>query len=412
MMKHVSKYNKIPTFDEIEKDINDLVPENYIKEVIESLDIVKSSAKEITLQKMIDDTEDHFKDVAVQNAIIECAASMETRDLDAYNSFPEILKDALNVTFDNRIGVDFKDVDDIKARYESYVTRPDKIELGTHLFNKVTDGGYERKTLNIYIAPTNVGKTWKLVDDAASLFMNGYNVLYITLEMSEAKIMQRIETNLFNVPTAKFKDMTFEHYTNHFKNLRANPGKSLGRLFTKEYPTSAANISHFNILLDDLELKKDFIPDVVIVDYLGIVDPFDKKYSGTYDKLKFVSEELRRLAVERNIVLITGIQTNRSGFTVSDFDMTSMSESIAISFIADFICAIIRDDDLDDVNEIWVKILKNRYTPIKNKKFNLGTNVYCQKFFDVEQDATSDFTPEKIKEDENKTKKDFSDFKF
>lgn len=404
-------YKKLPTFDEVIFDIKSKVREDFHEAILNRLNEIEKEASNITLDKLVNETELYFKNVAIQNAIIKCASMIEENNTDSFNIFPELLKKALSVSFDKSIGIDFKDTKDIIDRFNKYITRPEKIKLSTKLFNYITDGGIERKTLNLYIAPTNVGKTWKMIDDSAFLLKEGFNILYITLEMSEEKITQRIETNLFQIPTDRFKHFNFEQYKELLTKIKPNSGKKLGRLIVKEYPTSSASVAHFNILLDELEMKKDFKPDILVVDYLAIMKPLDSRYANTYEKHKFISEELRGLAVEKNLAIISAVQTNRSGFSVSDFDLTSISESIGIPFISDFIVALIRDSDLDEQNEIWVKVLKNRYMPIVNKKFNLGANVLTQSFFDVQQGEESDF---KIEDEVNKgsIQKDFSKINF
>lgn len=267
--------------------------------------------------------------------------------------------------------MDFKDPDDILKRYESYVNRPEKIKLGTKLFNYITDGGYERKTLNLYMATTHVGKTWKLIDDAAFLFLNGYNVLYITLEMSKEKIMQRIETNLFDLPTAQFRHLSFEKYKQKLIETKKKTVK-LGKLIVEEFPPDTANINHFNVLLDELYLKKDFKPDVIIVDYLAIMKPTDSDLSGLYEKNKKIAEQLRKIAVENNVCLISAIQTNRDGFNVSDFTMSVISECLDLNTIVEMENGKkikISEINVGDKIKGFEKFVKvNNIFPIKRKK--------------------------------------------
>jgi len=411
IFNYYQSYQKLPSFDEIEHDIKDTYPENVSDSIVERLEEIKQEEKEILVKKLVNDSETYFKNVAVQNAIIKCAEIIQTNKIEDFQCFPDLLKDALKISFNTTIGINFKFKDDIEQRFNDYITRPDKIELSTKLLNFITDGGFEKETLNLYFAPTNVGKTWKLVDDAAFFFRAGYNVLYVTLEMSQAKIMQRIETNLFQLPTNKFKDLTFKGYLEYLKSVKPFPNKKLGNLIVKQFPTSMVNKTHIDQLLDELELKQNFKADILIVDYLGILQPVSTTYANSYEKGKIVSEDLRGLAVEKKICIISAVQTNRSGFNTSDFDLKSISESVGSLFVVDFVCALIRDEDLDETNEMWIKPVKNRYQPIVNKKFNIGTNIDTQSFFDAEQGADSDFTEEKIKELEEK-KKNFSTFKF
>ncbi len=416
-LEHTKKYSKIPTFDEIIHDLKRSINSELFEKVNERIKDINSSNKEISLKKLVDDTEQFFKDSAIQNAIIKCATELEEDKKNGdFSHFPSILKEALAVCFDSSIGIEYLEEDSIRKRFKSYIEQVEKIQLGSKLMNYITDGGFEKKTLNIYIAPTNVGKTWKMIDDTANLIKDGNNVLYITLEMSENKIMQRVEANLFEVPTKVFKHLDFKKYVKLLKNVKANEGKKMGRLFVKDFPTSSSNVGHFEYLLEELEIKKNFKPDVIVIDYLQIMQPQDTRYANGYEKFKNISEELRRIAVEYDLCIITAVQTNRSGYSVSDFDLRSSSESIAVTFTADCIVAIIRDEDLDEENQVWIKVLKNRYTPIVNKKFTLGCNIDHQKFFDVDQDFPgSDFTPEAILaelEEEKRKEKDFSAFKF
>jgi len=413
ILHHYNEYKTVPTYDEILFDSTEKYVEETQKEIFERIDEVKKDTTEFTFEKLVNETEKFFKNISLRNGIIQCAEMIEKNETKSFDAIPDILKKALSVSFKSGIGIDFKCGEDIKARFNAYINRPEKIFLSTKLMNYITDGGFERKTLNMYIAPTHVGKTWKLIDDASFFFKEGYNVLYVTLEMSKEKITQRIETNLFKIPTNQFKYFTFEDYVKNLKNIKANDNKKLGNLIVEEYPSSTINTNHISLLIDKLELKKSFVPDILIVDYLGIMKPKDGNITGMYEKAKNIAEELRGLATEKNICVLTAIQTNRSGFSASDFDLQAASESIGVPFTADAIFAIIRDDQLDDVNEVWIKVLKNRYAPINNKKFNLGSNVYTQSFHDVDQGANSDFSADKMMQQEvQHTTKDFSGFKF
>lgn len=364
ILKYYKSYKKLPTFDEVIFDIKNEIKENLQEPIVSRLTEIEKENSKFTLSKLIDETELYFKNTSILNAIIECATLIETNKTDSFNSFPELLKKALSVSFSKTIGIDFKEQQDILDRFNRYITKPEKVKLSTNLLNYVTDGGVERKTLNLYIAPTNVGKTWKLIDDAAFFFKEGYNILYITLEMSEEKIMQRIETNLFQVPTKEFKHFSFEQYKSLLMKIKPNINKKLGRLIVKEYPTSTASVAHFNILLDELELKKNFIPDIIIVDYLAIMKPLDMKYANSYEKQKTVSEELRGLAVEKNVAIMSAVQTNRSGFSVSDFDITATSECLDLNTIV----------EKEDGNKIKISDIKigdkikglNKYVEVKN----------------------------------------------
>jgi len=331
ILEHYHQFKTSPSSDDIELDLRKL-PENLVEDAISRLlEIKEIHNTELNKEKLLKNTERWIQETSVQNAIIKCAREIQEGNVKSFDHFPKVLKEALSVAFDKSIGLDFKDPNCIRERYKKYVIKPEKIKLGIDRFNFITDGGYEYSTLNLYIAPTNVGKTWKLIDDSASLIKLGYNVLYVTLEMSEDNIMQRIEANLFELPTSEFKNLTLKEYANYLRSIKAKAGKKLGRLFVKEYPTGYATVANLSLLLDELELKKNFIPHVLIVDYMGIMKPLEPRWANSYEKQKIISEELRGLMVERKICCISAIQTNREGYNVSDFNLTATSECLDFS---------------------------------------------------------------------------------
>jgi len=414
------KYGKVPSFDEVEVDISATLAESLAESIIERLREMRSTPADVALNMAVDMTEQRFRDVAIQNAIVECAEAIEENKITEFGSFPERLRKALGVTFDRSVGLSLTDESDMFRRYKMYVERPEKIKLGTDLMNYITDGGFEKGTLNIYIAPSNVGKTWKLIDDASFFFRSGYNVLYATFEMSEAKIMQRIESNLIGISTSEFKEISVESYMDSIKGINPVNGK-LGRLFVKQFPTAGASIDNLAGVMDELETKQDFKADVVIVDYLMIMKPSDGRYANSYEKNQIISEDLRRLATERNICVDTAVQTNRSGYNVSDFNATSIGESMAILHICDCMIGLIRDSDLDEIGEMFIKILKNRYSTVVNQKFRIGSDVITQRFFDVKDSGIPDqvintSATDRLKVDGRSLirskKKTFSEFKF
>ena len=336
----------------------------------------------------------------------------ETKGRDA---IPAILSDALAVSFDTHIGHDY--LTDYEERYESYHRKENKIEFDLELFNKITKGGLPNKTLNIALAGTGVGKSLFMCHVASAALLQGKNVLYITLEMAEEKIAERIDANLLNVAIQDIVDLPKQMYDSKVTNLAQ---KTQGTLIIKEYPTAAAHSGHFKSLLQELALKKSFRPDIIFIDYLNICS--SSRYRGnstvnSYSYIKAIAEELRGLAVEANLPIVSATQTTRSGYGSSDVDLTDTSESFGLPATADLMFALISTEDLEGLNQIMVKQLKNRYNdPTIFKRFVVGIDRAKMRLYDVEQTAQEDIVDSGQEEgynfEEKKPKKSFDGFKF
>ena len=305
------------------------------------------------------------------------------------DAIPHILSDALAVSFDNHIGHDY--LEDYEARYESYHKKEEKIPFDLEFFDKITKGGVPNKTLNIALAGTGVGKSLFMCHFASSVLLQGKNVLYITLEMAEEKIAERIDANLLDVNIRDLTDLPRVIFENKVTKLSE---KTQGQLIIKEYPTASAHAGHFKTLLNELTLKKSFKPDIIFIDYLNICA--SSRYSklgnvNSYSYIKAIAEDLRGLAVEYNVPIISATQTTRSGFGSSDIDLTDTSESFGLPATADLMFALISTDELEGLNQIMVKQLKNRYNdPTINKRFVLGIDRAKMRLYDCEQNIGGD----------------------
>jgi len=392
-------------------------------------DINDSSFKEITklisyledvptdFDWLCDTTEKWCRDRAIYLALMESIALAdgkdEKKDRDA---IPSILSDALAVSFDTHIGHDY--LLDYEARYETYHRKEDKIEFDLEYFNKITKGGLPNKTLNIALAGTGVGKSLFMCHVASGALLSGNNVLYITMEMAEEKIAERIDANLLNIPIQEITDLPKVMFENKVTNLAK---KTQGQLIIKEYPTASAHSGHFKSLLNELALKKSFRPDIIFIDYLNICA--SSRYRGnstvnSYSYIKAIAEELRGLAVEANVPIVSATQTTRSGYGSSDVELTDTSESFGLPATADLMFALISTDELEELGQIMVKQLKNRYNdPTMYKRFVVGIDRAKMRLYDCEQSAQEDILDKGREEeyeynDESKPKKTFDGFKF
>jgi len=367
-------------------------------------------------QWLIDSTEKWCRDRAIYLALMESIhiadGNDEKKNRDA---IPSILSDALSVSFDNHIGHDY--LQDYEERYESYHRKEDKIPFDLELFDKITKGGIPNKTLNIALAGTGVGKSLFMCHVASSVLLQGKNVLYITLEMAEEKIAERIDANLLNVPIQDITELPQMMFENKVTSLAK---KTQGTLIIKEYPTASAHSGHFKALLNELALKKSFKPDIIFIDYLNICA--SSRYRGnstvnSYSYIKAIAEELRGLAVEANLPIISATQTTRSGYGSSDVDLTDTSESFGLPATADLMFALISTEELEGLNQIMVKQLKNRYNdPTIYKRFVVGIDRAKMRLYDCEQSAQEDILDsgqeEEYNNEEKKPKKSFAEFKF
>jgi archaellum biogenesis ATPase FlaH len=331
------------------------------------------------------------------------------------DSIPSILSDALAISFDTHIGHDY--LLDYEQRYESYHKKEDKISFDLEFFNKITKGGLPNKTLNIALAGTGVGKSLFMCHVASSVLLQGRNVLYITLEMAEERIAERIDANLLNVPIQDIIDLPKQMFENKVTNLAK---KTQGTLIIKEYPTASAHAGHFKSLLNELALKKSFRPDIIFIDYLNICS--SSRYRGnsninSYTFVKAIAEELRGLAVEFNVPIVSATQTTRSGYGSSDVELTDTSESFGLPATADLMFALISTEELEGLGQILVKQLKNRYNdPTIHKRFVIGIDRAKMRLYDCEQSAQEDILDngkeEEYDYEEKKPKKTFEGFKF
>ena len=362
-------------------------------ELSKSLDLLKEISNDKTDQKiewLLDATEKFCQEKAVYNAIMDSIQILDGKDTNrGKGSIPSLLSDALGVSFDPNVGHDY--VDNFAERFDFYHRVEEKIPFDLEFFNKITKNGLPKKTLNIALAGTGVGKSLFMCHCAAANISAGYNVLYITMEMAEEKIAERIDANLMNINIADLQLLSKELYD---KKIAHAKNKAQGKLIIKEYPTASASAQHFRNLLNELRLKKSFVPDVIYIDYLNIcISSRIKNASNvnSYSYIKAIAEELRGLAVEFNVPIFSATQTTRSGFTNTDPGLEDTSESFGLPATADFMFALVTSEELQDLGQMMVKQLKNRYNdPSFNRKFVIGVDRTRMKLYDVEQSAQED----------------------
>jgi len=416
VLKFVTEYNQPSTKEvlciEVEKrtDINETTFKEIVH-LVQNLDDVPAE-----FNWLVNTTEKWCRDRAIYLALMESIHIADGKnDNKNRDSIPSILSDALAVSFDTHIGHDY--LIDYEERYESYHRKEEKIEFDLEFFNKITKGGLPNKTLNIALAGTGVGKSLFMCHVASSVLLQGRNVLYITLEMAEERIAERIDANLLNVPIQDICDLPKQMFENKVINLAK---KTQGTLIIKEYPTASAHSGHFKALLNELALKKSFRPDIIFIDYLNICA--SSRYRGnsninSYTFVKAIAEELRGLAVEFNVPIVSATQTTRSGYGSSDVELTDTSESFGLPATADLMFALISTEDLEGLGQILVKQLKNRYNdPTIHKRFVIGIDRAKMRLYDCEQSAQKDIIDNRQEEEydyeEKKPKKSFEGFKF
>ena len=386
--KYFTQYNAIPTKEALEIEVGQLdtisdEQHKNILHIIREIDEEKSEPDWI-----VDVTEKWCQDRALYIALMSSIKIAEGNDEQrAAGSIPSILSDALAVSFDNHIGHDY--LEDYEERYEFYHKTEDKIPFDLEFFNKITKGGLPNKTLNIALAGTGVGKSLFMCHVASTCLLENKDVLYITLEMAEEKIAERIDSNLLNCDIQNLNQLPKMMYDNKVTNIAK---KTEGKLIVKEYPTASAHCGHFKSLLNELALKKSFKPDIIFIDYLNICA--SSRFKGnagnvnSYSYIKAIAEELRGLAVEANLPIVSATQTTRSGFASSDIDLTDTSESFGLPATADLMFALISSEELEGLGQIMVKQLKNRYNdPTVNKRFVVGIDRAKMRLYDVEQSA-------------------------
>jgi replicative DNA helicase len=412
----VEKYNEPMTKEALSIEIgkrSDINESSYkeLNHLVSCLDDVS-----VEFNWLIDTTETWCRDRAIYLALMDSINIADGNDAKkTRDAIPSILSDALSVSFDNHVGHDY--LEDYLERYESYHRKEDRIPFDIDYFNKITKGGLPNKTLNIALAGTGVGKSLFMCHMAASSLLQGRNVLYITLEMAEEKIAERIDANLLNVNIQELTDLPKVMFENKVTNLAQ---KTQGTLIIKEYPTASAHSGHFKSLLNELALKKSFRPDIIFIDYLNICA--SSRYRGnsnvnSYSYIKSIAEELRGLAVESNVPIVSATQTTRSGYGSSDVDLTDTSESFGLPATADLMFALISTEELESLGQILVKQLKNRYNDGNvNKRFVVGIDRAKMRLYDCEQSAQNDILDsgqeEEYTNDDQKPKKSFEGFKF
>ena len=417
--KFIVKYGSSITIEalSIQLDNRDDLNENEIKESRNIISLFTNDS--VDEQWLVDTTEKWCRDRAIYLALMESIQLADGKDdSKGRDAIPSILSDALAVSFDNHIGHDY--LEDYEARYESYHRKESRIQFDLELFNKITKGGLPNKTLNIALAGTGVGKSLFMCHHASSVLLDGKNVLYITLEMAEEKIAERIDANLLNVNIQDITDLPKPMFDKKVNNIAK---KTQGTLIIKEYPTASAHSGHFKSLLNELALKKSFVPDIIFIDYLNICASSRYRTNNnvnSYSYIKAIAEELRGLAVEANVPIVSATQTTRSGYGSSDVDLTDTSESFGLPATADLMFALISTEELEEQNQIMVKQLKNRYyDPTLNKRFVVGIDRAKMRLYNVEQEAQNNIMDSGqvvLNQDTVKaltqSKSKFNDFKF
>ena len=387
--EYVNQYDSLPSLNAIAIECQERTDlnEDQFKEILEVLNVLSDDTADYDW--LVDTTEKWCQERAIYLSLMESVKIADGQDSKQdKGAIPAILSEALGVSFDQNVGHDY--LDNAGDRYEFYHRKEDKIPFDLEFFNKITKGGLPNKTLNVALAGTGVGKSLFMCHVAAAALLQGKNVLYITCEMAEEKIAERIDANLLNINIQKLAElprMMFE------KKIMQLGKKTQGKLIIKEYPTASAHVGHFKSLIADLALKRSIKPDIIFVDYLNICA--SQRYKGSivnsYTYVKAIAEELRGLAVESNVPIVTATQTTRSGFGSSDVDLTDTSESFGLPATADLMFALISTEELEGMNQIMVKQLKNRYNdPTMNKRFCVGIDRAKMRLYDVEDSAQTD----------------------
>lgn len=386
----VQQYNQLPTREALLIEIDGLsgITDDEVKTITKSIKTLEADAS-TNQEWLLEQAEKFCQDRAVYNAIMKSIQIFDGKTTEDKGMIPQLLADALAVSFDQHIGHDF--ISDADARYDFYHNVVERIPFDLSVFNEITKGGLPKKTLNVALAGTGVGKSLFMCHCAAGHLARGSNVLYITMEMAEERIAERIDANLMNVSMEELSMLPRDIFHKKIERVR---DKTKGKLIIKEYPTSSAGSANFRHLLNELNLKKSFKPDVIYIDYLNICASSRIKQGGavnSYTYVKAIAEELRGLAVEFNVPIVTATQTTRSGFSSTDVGLEDTSESFGLPATADFMFALISTEDLQEMNQIMVKQLKNRYSDLtSHRRFVVGIDRSKMKLYDVEQSAQAD----------------------
>ena len=418
IVNFVSKHNKLPTSKILELELKKIkAPEDILNNASRLVTEIAEKS-DIDTDYLIAESEKWCKERAVYNAIMDSIGIIDGRDNErSEGAIPEILSTALGVSFDEQIGHDY--IDDSEERFDFYNRKEDRIPFDLDYFNKITKGGLPNKTLNIALAGTGVGKSLFMCHCAAGVLNQGKNVLYITMEMAEERIAERIDANLMNLPIESLGSISKNVFDDKIGKIAK---ASTGKLIVKEYPTGSAHTGHFRALLNELRLKKNFSPDMIYIDYLNICASSRMKGMGgsinSYTYIKAIAEELRGLAVEFNVPIVSATQTTRSGFSNTDVGLEDTSESFGLPATADLMFALISTEELEELGQIMVKQLKNRYNDLtKYKRFVVGIDRSRMKLYDVEESAQSDIMSDMIpdkpinKFGERESNDSFADFK-
>jgi replicative DNA helicase len=405
----VEKYNNLPTKDAILIELNsrrDINEEElqHLKDYVVAIENTESDD-----QWLLETTEKFCKDRAVHNAVLAGIKILDNKDKkQSPEAIPHILSEALSVSFDKSVGHDY--IEDAEARFKFYHTKEKRYQFDLDYMNRITKGGVPSKTLNIALAGTGVGKSLFMCHVASSYLLQGLNVLYITLEMAEERIAERIDANLLDVTMEDLHDMPQQLYDGKIKKLRE---KTQGQLIIKEYPTASAHSGHFKSLINELALKKSFKPDVIFIDYLNICASarFKGGNISSYFYIKAIAEELRGLAVEANVPIFSATQTTRTGYVSTDLGLEDTSESFGLPATADFMFALMSNEELEQLGQMKVKQLKNRYNdPSVNRAFIIGVDRAKMRLYDVQQSSQNIVDSGQVEEKEDAYNK-FSDFK-
>ena len=411
--EYIANYNALPSLNALGIECQERtdLTEDQFKDIMEVLRELSDEKAE--LDWILDSTEKWCQERAIYLSLMESVKIADGQDEKRdKGAIPQILSDALGVSFDQNVGHDY--LQNYEERYDFYHKKEEKIPFDLEFFNKITKGGLPNKTLNVALAGTGVGKSLFMCHVASSVLLQGKNVLYVTMEMAEERIAERIDANLLNIPIQKLHDLPRVMYENKISALTK---KTQGKLIIKEYPTASAHVGHIKALLSELELKRNITPDIIFVDYLNICA--SQRYKGSivnsYTYVKAIAEELRGLAVEANVPIVTATQTTRSGFGSSDVDLTDTSESFGLPATADLMFALISTEELEEQNQIMVKQLKNRYyDPTLNKRFCVGIDRAKMRLYDVDE-AQKDLVDAGVEEQIIKKisgKKTFAELKY
>ena len=415
----VATHNKLPTGRVLDIELQKVAaPEDVLNQSSILINEINTKT-DLDTDYLIRETEKWCKDRAVYLAIMDSIGIIDGKDKErTEGAIPEILSNALGVSFDQAIGHDY--IDDSDSRFDFYNKTEERIPWDLEYFNKITKGGIPNKTLNVCLAGTGVGKSLFMCHNAASVLQQGKNVLYITMEMAEERIAERIDANLMDLPIQQLESLPKNVFSEKIQRIATG---TIGKLLIKEYPTGAAHSGHFRALLNELKMKKKFAPDIIYIDYLNICSSSRMKAMGgsinSYTYIKAIAEELRGLAIEFNVPIMTATQTTRSGFSNTDVGLEDTSESFGLPATADLMFALIATEELDELNQVMVKQLKNRYNdPTKYKRFVIGIDRARMKLYDVEESAQSDIMSDmKIPDKpiatwgDNENKDTFAEFK-